>query len=149
RLLAALLVIVLGLVWLDAVSETARAYRSGKPWAAWLSLKPAGATSVTPVVYLLTYSWDRRTLHLVRMPESYASRKAFAAGGDRRLTQFFNDELRSGSGPRLSLRWPSAPDSAAETKGLKTWIASRPRGPRFWLAFPGVLRRLRRFGNPE
>lgn len=145
RLLGLLLAAVLVLAWIDSLSTTAAAFRSHRSWSAWLSLRSATGASAPPTLFLMTYSPDRRTLHFVRMPETSASRKAYHAGRDNGLAQYFDDEL--GTGTYSLLRWSAAPEGLHSAEALKSWIAARPMGLRYLLTLPGILQRLRHSGN--
>jgi len=149
--------------------------RAHAPWIAWIALRGAGSdASKPPVFYLLVYRWDDRLLHVIQIPETRASLKAYAASlqrspnepadaaapaapgaeygspaAERALIQFHDAELQNWISPQLSLRWTSNLANPESPEQVKAWMLSWPGTVRFWLALPGVLETLRRSGNPK
>jgi hypothetical protein len=167
-ILGGFLAILLVAVWMGASSDIAAQMRAHAPWVAWIALRGANSdSSKPPIFYLFVYRWDDRVLHVIQIPETRASLKAYAASlqrspdkptdaaardvpaAERALAQFHNAELQNWISPRLSLRWTSNLANPESLEQVKAWMLSWPRTFRFWLALPGVLKTLRRSGNPE
>ena len=145
-LLGLLLAVLLGLIWLDVHSETAAQARAHKPWLAWLALrKPGAGISKPPALFLLMYSWDRRMLHLIQIPERASPRHSSAAD----QAPILNNMLEGAEESPLLVRWALNAENSESAPALKSWVLSRPGRLRFWLALPGVIRDMRRQGNRE
>src|SRR5437899_463268 len=122
-LLGGVLGMLLLVAGMDNSSDTAAQMRTDAPWTAWLALRaPKSDPSKPPVFYLLVYGWDSRRLHMIHMPETSASTKAYATAfgrlaaeptnaatpaAERALAQFYRTELQSWIGPHIYLRWVS------------------------------------------
>ena len=143
-ILAALIAVLLGLIALDMNSRVAAQLRTDEPWMARLALSP-GASAGSPL-YLVRYDWNRRMLHLIRLPPP--PRRV------RRIRHATNEESAEMTVAQSTmtltfeeaplLRWTSAPMAASSVDGLKSWIAGRPQGLRFWTLAARLAPRLRR-----
>src|SRR5581483_2659772 len=81
--------------------------------------------------FVLAYFWDRRTLRIAAMPKRMDITEPFRAAGGR-----------------LMIRIP-APASVTTGQDLKAWLLSAPKGIRFWLALPRMIRLVRRDASSE